>query len=245
MTDPSQLYEKFGDPVFDPIVRVDRKPLPVGVPAHSVWPARMGIQSDRITPVELPIMLSDFGSSYHPRKTRRTEAHTLPHLVPPEIFFLDKQQNEDACLSFPSEIWTLACTIFEIVGCGPPFTVLGGGILQDQVSALGKLPEPWWTQWESRDEFHNKDAAIDAQTGTHFKDSLEKRYNWLVKAARRRNDMEEQGEDEKRAFLALMGRMLRYLPGDRATIQDVVESEWMQKWALPAKQSLDSSHLDC
>ncbi|KAK2754780.1 hypothetical protein FQN54_006673 [Arachnomyces sp. PD_36] len=236
MTDPSQLYQKFGDPILDPIVRVDRKPLPPGVPTHVVGPAIIGIPSDQITPAHLPIMLSDFGSSYYPSKTRRTKAHTLPHLVPPEVFFLDQQKSEDT-LSFPSEIWTLGCTIFEIMGSGGPFSILGGGILQDQVSVLGKLPDPWWSRWERRADFFNEDATIDMKTGAPFQDSLEERYNWFVNAARRRSDMEVQDEDEGRAFLDMIGMMLRYSPGGRATIQDVVGSEWMQKWGFPAKES--------
>ncbi|KGO73526.1 hypothetical protein PITC_044050 [Penicillium italicum] len=237
MTDPLQLYQKFGNPIFDAVVRVDRKPLPAGVPTHVVWPARIGIQSDQITPMHLPIMLSDFGSSYYPHKTRRTTAHTLPHLVAPEIFFLDKDKDEEG-LSFPSEIWTLGCTIFEIIGSGGPFSTLGGGILQDQVSVLGKLPNPWWSQWESRAEFYNEDATIDITTGTPVQDGLEERYDWFVNAARRRSDMEKPGEDEKKAFLHMISMMLQYSPSDRVTIQDVVESEWMQKWALPAKAGI-------
>ncbi|KAF3483046.1 pre-rRNA-processing protein ESF1 [Arthroderma uncinatum] len=181
-------------------------------------------------------MLSDFGSSYNPGKTRRTNAHTLPHLVPPEIFFLDKQ-NDKYKLSFPSEIWTLGCTIFELIGSGGPFSILGGGILQDQVSVLGKFPDPWWSQWGSRAEFFNEDATIDVMTGAPFQDSLEDRYDWFVKAARRRSDMEEQGEDEKKAFLHMIRMMLQYLPGDRANIEDIVESEWMQKWAIPGRKN--------
>lgn len=87
MIDPSQLYQKFGDPMLDPIVRVDRKSLTAGVPTHIVGPARLGIPSDQITPAYLPIMLSEFGSSYHPSKTRRTIAYTLPRLAPPQTLF--------------------------------------------------------------------------------------------------------------------------------------------------------------
>lgn len=50
--------------------------------------------------------------------------------------------------------------------------------------------------------------------------------------------MEEQGQDEKKAFLRMIGMMLQYFPSDRATIQDVVESEWMQNWALLAKAGI-------
>ncbi|PGH32298.1 hypothetical protein GX50_04893 [[Emmonsia] crescens] len=55
--------------------------------------------------------------------------------------------------------------------------------------------------------------------------------------------MEEQGEDEKKAFLHMIQMMLQYLPSDRATIQDVVESEWMQKWAFPANSYVEMDEL--
>ncbi|PGH31807.1 hypothetical protein GX50_05411 [[Emmonsia] crescens] len=72
-------------------------------------------------------------------------------------------------------------------------------------------------------------------TGDSFQDSLGGRYNWFINAARRRSGIEEQEEKAKTAFLQMTRMMLRYLPSDRATIQDDVESEWMQKWGFPAK----------
>ncbi|KGM91452.1 uncharacterized protein PADG_12473 [Paracoccidioides brasiliensis Pb18] len=45
---------KFGNPILEPIVRVDGRPLPAGVPTHVVGPARVGIRSDQITPTYLP-----------------------------------------------------------------------------------------------------------------------------------------------------------------------------------------------
>jgi hypothetical protein len=41
------------------------------------------------------------------------------------------------------------------------------------------------------------------------------------------------GVDEKAAFLDLMRRMLSFRPGDRPTVDEVLASEWMVKWALP------------
>ncbi|OAT12865.1 hypothetical protein BDBG_17710 [Blastomyces gilchristii SLH14081] len=70
----------------------------------------------------------------------------------------------------------------------------------DQVSVLGKLPDPWWSQWESRADFFNEDATIDITTGAPFQDSLEERHDWFVNAARRRSDMEEQGRMRRRLF---------------------------------------------
>lgn len=41
-------------------------------------------------------------------------------------------------------------------------------------------------------------------------------------------------DDEKAAFLDLIRRMVVFLPDGRITIEGVVQSEWMQRWALPA-----------
>jgi len=41
------------------------------------------------------------------------------------------------------------------------------------------------------------------------------------------------GEEETRAILELMRGMLRFKPEERMTIQEVLRSEWMTKWALP------------
>ncbi|KAF3897624.1 SRSF protein kinase [Trichophyton interdigitale] len=228
--DATTLYRRFGEPITKPVVRVDRQPLDVGVPTHVHCPIRLSVRSDEIMDSHLPIMLSDFTSSYYPSRTRQIISRTLPHIVPPEAFFIDEHKKDES-LSFPSEIWTLACTVFDILGGGGPFSVMGGGILQDQASALGKFPEPWWSQWEERAEFFTDDGA--SIVFPNSKDSLEDRYDWFVTAARRRYKMEYPDEEEKRAFLQMLGPMLRYVPGERASIRDVVNSEWMQKWALP------------
>ena len=42
------------------------------------------------------------------------------------------------------------------------------------------------------------------------------------------------GEEEKAAFLDMIRSMLSFQPEERATIQGVLNSEWMKKWALPS-----------
>ncbi|EFR02619.1 serine/threonine protein kinase [Nannizzia gypsea CBS 118893] len=233
ITDTATINQRFGSSFREPIVRRDRLPLEVGVPTHVVGLASLFVRSDEITDSHLPILLSDFTSSYCPSKTRQILSRTLPHIVPPEAFFIDKH-NEKETLSFPSEIWTLACTVFDIFGSGGPFSVMGGGILQDQACALGKFPEPWWSQWEERAEFFIEDG-----TSIEFpnsRDRIEDRYDWFVTATRRRYEMAYPEEDEKKAFLEMIRPMLRYVPSERASIQDVIDSEWMQEWALPCRR---------
>ena len=43
------------------------------------------------------------------------------------------------------------------------------------------------------------------------------------------------GDEETRAILDLVGRMLAFEPGERLTIEEVLGSEWMVRWVLPAE----------
>ena len=52
-----------------------------------------------------------------------------------------------------SEIWALACLLFEIRAGNPLFTSIMGGAdeaIQQIVQMKGKLPEPWWHWWDKR-----------------------------------------------------------------------------------------------
>lgn len=40
-------------------------------------------------------------------------------------------------------------------------------------------------------------------------------------------------KEEKTAILDLLGGMLRHRPEDRLSVEDILESERMVKWALP------------
>ncbi|PWY78238.1 kinase-like protein [Aspergillus heteromorphus CBS 117.55] len=98
----SELYERFGDPESEAVVRIDGKSLSSGVPSQLVL-------------YEERIVLSDFDESLKPREEPRYSSKTLPLLQPPEAWFSDEP------LSFASDVWTLGCTIWEIFGQRPLF----------------------------------------------------------------------------------------------------------------------------
>jgi len=55
-------------------------------------------------------------------------------------------------MGIPSDGWALACTIFEICAGFSLFEAFLEGddeILKEIVTALGSLPEPWWSVRES------------------------------------------------------------------------------------------------
>jgi serine/threonine-protein kinase SRPK3 len=67
-------------------------------------------------------------------------------IISPEAFF-------DSKISFASDVWALACTIFEIRAGSPLFDSFLSSdtlILKQIVETLGRFPEPWWSAWEAR-----------------------------------------------------------------------------------------------
>lgn len=96
----SDLYEKFGEPEPEGVIRIDGKPLLEGVPANIYIPEWFGASSDNIVLGEEKIIISDFGESFNLHKTRRVSSKTLPILQPPEARFSDTNKP----LSFASDI---------------------------------------------------------------------------------------------------------------------------------------------
>lgn len=66
---PEQLYEEYREPELEPVVHLDGKPLPPGVPSNGIAPIWLGEASENITLAEARILLSDFGEPFHTQKS--------------------------------------------------------------------------------------------------------------------------------------------------------------------------------
>ncbi|KAK7423315.1 hypothetical protein QQX98_001106 [Neonectria punicea] len=135
-----QLYAKFGAPEPEPVVRLDGKvtSLASGVPSHAIPPVWLGVASDEIILDEAKLLLSDFGVAFRPLDKDRFESYTPLVIRPPEAHF-----EPTIPLSYASDIWSLGCTIFELLA----HRSLIDGILtpQDEITAQqvhlqGSLP---------------------------------------------------------------------------------------------------------
>ncbi|KAK6227647.1 hypothetical protein QIS74_01202 [Colletotrichum tabaci] len=90
----------------------------------------------------------DFGMAFCPGQESRFESYTPLEIRPPEARFEPLKP-----LSFASDIWSLACTIWAILGQRPfldTFLISQDDATSDQVDALGPLPPEWWEKWETR-----------------------------------------------------------------------------------------------
>ncbi|OKL61221.1 hypothetical protein UA08_03388 [Talaromyces atroroseus] len=233
----SELYERFGEPEPEAVVRLDGRSLSTSVPAHVFVPGWFGFRSDDIALGEERIVLSDFGESFNPHKTPRFFSKTLPLIQPPEARFSGEP------LSFVSDIWTLACTIWEIYGQRPLFDTFfsptAERVTAEQVEVLGILPHEWWAQWHRRVEWFNEEGELDlkpemARRHDGVRRTWDVRFDYCIQEPRTEAGMEIVTEEERRAFEVMHRSMLTSRPNERATAQQLLHSEWMKGWGQPA-----------
>lgn len=198
-------------------------------------PGWFGVRSNDIVSGEEKIILSDFGESFNPYEASKFSSKTLPLLQPPEARFSDDP------LSFPSDIWTLACTIWEIFSQRPLFDTFFPSIdrvTMEQVLALGILPPEWWKKWNKRSEWFSEEGLDLKPDVSRGHDGRRRTWDWrfdyCIQEPRAEAGMETVTVEERRAFEAMLRSMLRFRPNERATAQQVLHSEWMKGWGLPA-----------
>ncbi|POR37770.1 SRSF protein kinase 2 [Tolypocladium paradoxum] len=226
-----ELYNKYGEPTLEPVIRYDGGSIPPDVPSYAVLPLWLGKRCEDITLSEARILLFDYGETYSPEKHQRYTSNAPLCLQPPEARFESTQP-----LSFSSDIWTLACSIWSILGQRDLFSgVLAteDSITREQVKALGILPAKWWASWEARSNYFSEDGAPKRYPRT-----LEDGFEDSLKAPRQDLKLATFDTDEREAILTLMRSMLSFKPEHRPTADEVVKSEWMQKWALPEYEKM-------
>ncbi|KAE8418959.1 kinase-like domain-containing protein [Aspergillus pseudocaelatus] len=152
-----QLYEKYGVPKLDPVIHLDGKPLSPAVPSHGIAPLSLGETNFR----EVFLYL----------KQENYESHAPLAVRPPEARF---EPNKP--LSFPSDIWTLACTIWAIIAQRPlfeGFLTTEDGMACEHVDTLGALPPEWWKKWEARQHKFTEDGIPRNPAGLPSLDAKE------------------------------------------------------------------------
>ncbi|PKY03731.1 kinase-like protein [Aspergillus campestris IBT 28561] len=230
-------YELYGEPDLEPVNRYDGQPPPAGVPKHGVVPIWLGASSEKVTLLEASIVLTDFGETFCQAREKRFGSRTPLPIRPPESRFEPTQS-----LTFSSDIWTLACTIWDIVAQRSLFE----GFLTDedemtcqQIAALGPLPREWWGRWEGRRNHFNDSGELNTRATSQY-GSLEVAFELFVREARVREGMSPFGSGERDAFFEMMRSMLAFRPEERLSAQQVLEAEWKVKWAVPEYEKIRS-----
>lgn len=189
--------------------------------------------------LEENVVITDFGQSYDiTAPSKDYTPGTALHYFSPEARF-------DEIVTPASDIWGLACTIFEIRAGFPLFTSFlasESSVLQEMVSTFGKLPEPWWSRFEKRHVWFEENGEPKVQvngepTFPAIKTSIRKLLQMIgddEKVDRERHGpmMEPPGtrleEEELELLSNLLETMLRYQPEKRITIKEVVRHPWFE-----------------
>ncbi|KZN91018.1 Serine/threonine-protein kinase SRPK [Penicillium chrysogenum] len=226
-----QFYDRFGPPETVPITRRDGGPLPPNVPSKAVVPLFIWKSAEMFSLSDAHPLLTDFGEAFPPAsESLGQDCHTPIPFRAPEAKF-----EFQSPLSYPSDIWSLATAIWEIVGMGAIFStdfVDEDHIVARHIDVLGPMPSEWWHRWHARSRFFDEHGQpTESYRGNRWP-PLEESFEIGVQKWRRKMGGKIE-EDEKDAFLDLMRRMLSYRPENRATAEEVLMSDWMVKWALP------------
>ncbi|CAI7588455.1 unnamed protein product [Penicillium bialowiezense] len=228
-----ELYKQYGEPEFEAIRRFDGQPLSPYIPSRAVLPIWLGEASDKLKLSDAKVLLSDFGEAFSPTKQQRFKSHTPLVGRPPEARFEPHKP-----LSFPSDIWSLGCSLWNIIGQNSLFDGMFAtedSITCEQVDALGILPLEWWYKWEGRHDRFTEDGKPINRDPCR---SWEERFDQDMQEPRQRKGMSRIEPTERDAIFKMLKSMLKFRPGDRASAKQILECEWMVQWALPEYEKI-------
>lgn len=234
-----ELYEEYGEPETFVITESNKRPLPANIPAKAVLPLYLGKDAEEFSLSDAQVLLSDFGEAFSPGHTDRLgqDCHTPLAMQPPEARFAPQSP-----LCYSADIWGLAFAIWEIIGMKAIFSsefATADDIFAQQIDVLGasSLPSEWWEAWEQRSQFFSSSSDQETKVprkGRYVWSPLDEAFEEGVQKYRRQSQkVKEFDEEEMAAILKLMRRVLAFRPEDRFTAEEVLQPEWMVKWALP------------
>ncbi|KAJ0422249.1 kinase-like protein [Aspergillus carlsbadensis] len=222
-----ELYEKCRPPSLEPVVRFDKQPLGPNVPTHGIAPTWLGQKPEKLSP-EVNIILTDFREAFFPSTETRDESHTPLAFGPPEA-----HSDLGQSLSYPADVWTLGCAMWEILGQRPlfhSFLADEDDIRAAHINTFGNFPPEWFGRWKKKSRyFQESGEPIEFRQVPPWGRRLESD----IQKPRREAGIWGFDDEEKDDFVAMLRSMFRFRPEERASVEDILRSDWMVKWALP------------
>ncbi len=212
------------------IKALDGSPPGPQAPRELVAPVDIGTRSF-LSFLEENIVVIDFGLSFAINAPPNCyEAGTAMYYFSLEACF-------DNIVGTASDIWGLACAIFEIRAGRPlfsPFMASHTSVLSDTVFTLGKLPGPWWSAFKGRHECFEENGEVKPPYEMYpIRAQLEEIGVDDMPSTRDGGPMIEpvgtRLEEEEIVLLNdLLEMMLKYRPEERISIEDVVRHPWFK-----------------
>ncbi|PLB52501.1 SR protein-specific kinase Dsk1 [Aspergillus steynii IBT 23096] len=237
----AELYKRFGELYEVPIRRVDGNPGAPHAPPHAIYPMAVSMPANELYNPE--IITSDYGTSFIVSQTASPTLHTPALYSPPEDFF-----NEPIIHPTAADVWTLGVNLYEVLGERPlfeTFTWDRDDIIAEMINTLGQPPSRWWNSWAKRSEFFNEDGSWVAdfrRISTPVFRRLPQRLWDMGRGETGQTCEWDVKGGELRALEDLLRAMMAFEPAERPTADQILKSEYMVKWALPAWERQKGQH---
>ncbi|TKA76118.1 hypothetical protein B0A49_03666 [Cryomyces minteri] len=212
-----RLFGHIGAPHIANVSRIDGKPLGPGLPRYQVSSARFPSACyDR----EMNVKLVDFGEAFTSSDKPPT-LHTPLVFRAPEVIFDDEWDHR-------VDLWSMACTMFELVVGFPMFDSVMTNkdiVIEQMIERVGDLPGRWKAKWNPAKKeppdvaFLDEDEFSTSQQAYTLEQWLHQTYF----------------DDEKKPVLSvedveLLGSMLRgmlrYESDERPSAAQVAQHPW-------------------
>lgn len=185
--------------------------------------------------VDPEIIISDFGTSFIMSQTPYPVLHTPALYAPPEDLFKEPITKPTA-----ADVWTLGVNLYEALGERPLFETFSwdpDDIFSEMVSVFGQPPMRWWDSWTKRSEFFEPSGSWIAdfqRVSTPVFRRLPTRL-WDMGRGETPETCEwDVAGGELRALENFLRQMMLFEPAERPTAKQLLASEYIQRWAMPA-----------
>ncbi|EGP87145.1 uncharacterized protein MYCGRDRAFT_42881 [Zymoseptoria tritici IPO323] len=235
------IYERFGQPCKEEPRMVSGLSLGPSAPRYIVEAAR--VPEERFLAEE--VFLIDLGVSFPLKDPPRPQDIGVPLMYrAPETIFESRYDKF-------SDLWSLACVIFEIRAGTPIFESFMGTedeIIKQWVQMKGKMPEPWWSSWDTRSSAFDESGkplprGPDAETWTNEypleemiadigeDDNAEENETADDAHIQQKPSLLELAgtritKDEAASLNDLLGQMFQWKPDDRISVEQILEHPW-------------------
>lgn len=184
----------------------------------------------------------DFGESFKTSEPPDDLGTPQPYRSPELV--LDRKAG------VASDLWALACTLFEIRTGRKLFGTFDDDpddLLYVMALLLGKLPEPWWSEWEARKDCFEDEADTQGRVvkSANTDESIPSDLPWIVQDPRSFEEtlapglyyLDADGEplahrdiskEERDVFSDLLSKMLKYRPEERPSTSEILEHPWFK-----------------
>ncbi|KAM0800808.1 protein kinase [Usnea florida] len=226
------IYQQFGRPVREEVFTSSGQKPDLSAPRYLVESASFsGVDVEYFSEQAL---LIDLGEAF-------PESSPPSHGVGTPISYCSPELIFEKRASRASDVWDLACTIFEIRSGFPLFESYVGSsteVLQEMVRILGMPPEPLHSLWKKHeiaisdraqlcgstlDDQIREIGICDEESSALYSESIPQSHRAILEPPGRRITSDEQGD-----LCGLLRGTLDYTPEKRMSAEEVANHPWFE-----------------